>query len=446
MTITAQSPAEFEEILLDKKKLETIFKEGEFGEFITNYVTAVRENDRSIGAQVKEQVETVLADMIQTDRKNVKRLNLNPVENATPPKYAALNNKHAVGAPLNGLFPDIGSMLQTIWHGRKVHTPENAERLATLNTYQEKVPGDGGFLVPEEFRSELLRLSLETSIVRPRARVVPMSSATLRFPAIDSTSNVSSVFGGIVVYRTEEGAELAESSGSFGAVKLECSKQTALAHVTNELINDTAGAFGMYMDQMFPEAIAFFEDIDFLTGTGVGEPAGAIATNNPALIAVAKESTQAVGSASILWENVLRMYARMLPTSLSRAVWVASPDAFFQLATMALNVGVGGSAVWLTDATGAPTLTLLGRPVIMSEKAPGVVGAQGDISFVDFGYYLIGDRQTMSIESSPHVKFTSDKTTFRVIQRNDGRPWLESKITPHNGSADLSPYVQVAVR
>jgi len=37
------------------------------------------------------------------------------------------------------------------------------------------------------------------------------------------------------------------------------------------------------------------------------------------------------------------------------------PDVFVQLATMALSVGTGGSRVWLTDAHGAPQLTLLGR-------------------------------------------------------------------------------------
>jgi len=445
-TLVAQTPAEFEEILLDSAKLKTLFADGEFGDFVKNYVNAVQTRDADIGKQVKEQAEIVLADMLKTSRTEAKRLNLNPLDTATgPAKYAALENKRAIGAPLNGVFPDLGTFMQAVWHKRGTPTPENAERMALLNTYQEKVPSDGGFLVPEEFRAELLRLSLESAVVRPRARVVPMGSATLRFPAIDTTSNASSVFGGIIVYRTEEGAELAESSGAFGAIKLECTKQTALAHVTNELVNDTSGAFAMYIESMFPEAMAFFEDVDFLAGSGVGEPIGAISpTQNPALIAVAKETSQV--AATIMWENVLKMYSRMLPTSLARAVWVVTPDAFVQLATMALNVGVGGSAVWITDATGSPVLTLLGRPVIMSEKAPGVLGAQGDISLVDFGYYLIGDRQMMSVESSPHVKFTSDKTTYRVIQRNDGRPWLQSAITPKNSGPTLSPFVQTAVR
>src|SRR3546814_10261822 len=81
--------------------------------------------------------------------------------------------------------------------------------------------------------------------------------------------------------------------------------------------------------------------------------------------------------------NIILMDARMRPSSLERSVWIASSDTVVELATMALTVGTGGSAVWRTDGTGAPTLTLLGRPVIMTEKAPGALGDVGDLSFVD---------------------------------------------------------------
>ena len=46
-----------------------------------------------------------------------------------------------------------------------------------------------------------------------------------------------------------------------------------------------------------------------------------------------------------MWENIVKAYARMLPPSHGRAVWVASIDTFPELATMALSVGTGGSAM-----------------------------------------------------------------------------------------------------
>lgn len=419
--------------------------DGSFQNALKSYVEAQNKERVDITAQVNEQVQATMTEFFKEHGKDaVNRLDLTPPA-ATGPnlKYAAVHNKRAIGAPLDGKFDDVADFLSTVWHlapSNKV----NRDKLEIVNAYQEKVPSDGGFLVPEEFRAELLRVSLESSIVRSRARVVPMGSATLRFPSIDSTSNVSSVYGGIVAYWTEEGAELTESQATFGSVKLEAWKLTALAHVTNELVRDAAGGFGMFAEQIFPEAMAYYEDLAFISGNGVGQPLGALNAGNTALIAVAKETGQS--ASTIVWENVIRMYARMLPSSINRAVWLASPDTFAELATMALTVGTGGSAVWLTDAHGAPQLTLLGRPVIMTEKAPASLGTQGDLSFVDFGMYLIGDRQAMSVDSSAHVKFTSDKTTFRVISRVDGRPWLASAITPHNNSASLSPFVNLATR
>jgi HK97 family phage major capsid protein len=91
-------------------------------------------------------------------------------------------------------------------------------------------------------------------------------------------------------------------------------------------------------------------------------------------------------------------------------------------------------------------MSLLGRPLVVTEKV-SALGTQGDLSFVDFGFYLIGDRQAMSATSSEHYKFNQDVTAFRIIERVDGRPWVQSAITPANGSTNtLSPFVQLQAR
>lgn len=437
---TPTTPDEFLEALSDEKHVKSLFAENKFGEYIRDYMVAVNERDKSIKEQVKEQVQIGLAEFAVQNGKDPKRLDMSAVQTAKP--SPALHNPRANGAPLNGLFPDFYTYLQAVVHNANP-TSETREKLQQIRDYSEKVPSEGGFLVPEEFRSQIMALMLPNSVVRPRATVIPMGAPRLHIPKIDETSRVSSVFGGIIVYRTEEGAELTESSAAFGSTKLDVTKQTALAHVPNELIRDW-GAFGAFMDQTLPAAVSFYEDVDFISGNGAGAPLGALNSGNTAIIPVAKESAQT--ATTIVWKNVLKMYARMLPSSLGSAVWLASPDTFVELATMALEIGTGGSAVWLVDGTGTPVLTLLGRPVLMTEVAPAALGTQGDLSFVDFRYYLVGDYQTMTVDSSPHVKFTSDKTTFRVIQRNDGRPWLDSAITPHNNSATLSPFIQLETR
>jgi HK97 family phage major capsid protein len=294
-------------------------------------------------------------------------------------------------------------------------------------------------------RSEILKIALETSIVRPRARVIPMDSLTVPFPTIDSTSNASNVYGGISFGWAGEGESIddTEDSVKFGQVLLRANKFTGYTTVPNELWTDSLVSLQALLDQLFPEAYGFQEDMAFFHGDGVGQPLGFLHAQNSAAISVAKQTGQA--ATTIVWENLVKMFSRMLPSSLGRAVWLAHIDTFPELATMALSVGTGGGPIWLTNGANGSPMSILGRPVYFTEKA-NTTGAVGDISFVDLGYYLIGDRMTMTAATSPHYKFANDRTALRWISRVDGRPWIKNAITPAKGSNTLSPFVKIAIR
>jgi len=164
---------------------------------------------------------------------------------------------------------------------------------------------------------------------------------------------------------------------------------------------------------------------------------------NTALITVAKETGQAANT--IIVENILKMYARLLPQSIGSSVWLASPATFPQLMQLAISVGTGGAPVALVDIHGSPNMTLLGRPLILTEKVPTLSSA-GDIGLYDFGFYLVGDRQDLALESSEHSRFANDETELRAILRVDGRPWIQSPLTPANSGETLSPFVILGAR
>jgi len=317
---------------------------------------------------------------------------------------------------------------------------ENDSRLKDLS---ETIPGDGGVLVPEEFRADLLFLALEGMVVRPRARVIPMGSATLRYPAIKDTSHASNVFGGVVGTWVAEAGTVSSSTNqpTFSAVRLMANKLTGSSQISNELLMDSAVAIEGLINTLYPQAIAYFEDDAFIAGVGAGQPLGF--KNADALISVAKETGQP--AATVVWENILNLYSRMLPQALNNAVWIAHNDTFPQLASMSLAVGTGGSAVWLANGVSGPPMTILGRPVIFTEKAE-TVGTAGDLSFVALDHYLLGDRQAMTMAVSEHSLFATDQREYRFIERVDGRPWVSSALTPRNGSNTVSPYLNIATR
>jgi len=436
------TPAELEEFMRDAKRMKALFSQKDgFATFVRNYAKAVHDKDQEIATQVREETQRVLADWLreQKEGEGVVPVNLgfsNPqqlVDRASA--RGGLYNPRAMGAVIDKEFSNSADFFSLIWHQRQRDASAQAKLHRVRNAFSSTVPSEGGFLIPEQLRSELLRVSLETAIVRPRARVIPMETLRVPFPAIDSTSNVSSVYGGIVGYWTEEGAALTASQASFGRIVLDAKKLTAYTEVPNELISDSITSFQAFIDEIFPEALGFYEDDAFINGSGVGMPLGF--RNGSAVITVTENTANL-----IKFEDVVAMYSRMLPQSLNRAVWLASIDTFPQLAAMVVPGGAAPNAVWLSNGQviDGPPMTIFGRPVLFTEKVPKL-GTTGALSFVDFGFYLIGDRQVMSAMSSPHFKFQNDQTAYRIIERVDGRPWLNSAVTPKNSGATLSPFV-----
>lgn len=443
--MTPRNADELEQMLSDTATVVKIAETPEtFKNFIVDYAKGQTAKDPGIEQQIRDETTRQFADILKSNQIDmINRLNLAP--DGTPVARSKHYNAKAPGAALDKEFGNWADYLKNIW-GKA----ETSEALAAKhrikqiqNSFGSTVPSDGGFLIPEYLRSELLRVALEKAVVRSRARVIPMETLSVPFPTVDSTSNASSVHGGIVGYWTEEGGSLTDSAPQFGRVNLTAKKLTVYSEIPNELFQDSLISLQAFMDDAYPEALMWFEDVAFIGGNGVGQPLGFL--NAEAAVSVTKETDQAAGT--IVWENIIKAYSRMLPSSLGNAVWVAHIDTFPQLATMALSVGTGGSAVWIGngDGAGAPPVTILGRPVVWTEKVSSV-GTAGDINFVDMGYYLIGDRQAMQADTSVDFKFGNDKTAMRVIERVDGQPWIKSAITPQTGSNTLSPFVKVATR
>jgi HK97 family phage major capsid protein len=436
---------ELKEMLTDKAVMRKLAGDPEaMAEFLNNSVNARLSKDPEVLDQVKEQTEKFMIEWLRDHEgaevnATAKRLNLDSPNARARIRPNTVYNKSAIGVPHDDKFDNPAEFL----HAISEHSAKDSilsEKLVELkNDLSSVKPSDGGFLIPEILRAELLRVALEKAIVRSRARVIPMDSLTVPFPTVDSTSNVSSVFGGVTGYWTEEGATLTESQPRFGRVELRANKLTLYTEVPNELIQDARPSLEAFINDIFPEAIAWFEDVAFFIGGGVGEPLGFL--NAPATVSIDRGTNDTVA-----WIDIVGMYSRMLPQSLDRAVWIVSPEVLPQLLTMV--VGVNQNAVWMgggnfPSASASPPMTMLGRPLIVSEKARQL-GTAGDVNFVDFGYYLLGDRQAMSARQSEDFRFNTDVTAFRVIERLDGRPWLSEAITPQNGGDTLSPFVGLA--
>jgi HK97 family phage major capsid protein len=463
-------PDGLRELLTNHSQLKEYFSaqavaDGSTRDFLDAYARVYASKNPEVLSDMRTQVQSVLFDMVRENGGGKKstldlgqaisfsggkpQLQLSRDGSPSVSKgRGAVYNKTALGAAFENAYREddrfgtIGEYCQAIREEARPSAARNRKELLQKlenvrqfqNSFGTEDPASGGFLVPEIMRSELLQLALEDTIVRSRATVIPMSTMRVPIPTVDDTSHVSSLFGGVQFYWAEESAPLTESQAKFGKVVLDAKKLTGFFKVPNELLAD-APAFSGWFDTRIPAGLAWAEDVAFMTETGAGTPQGFITC--PAYIQVTGRT-----ATTIKYADIVAMYARMLPTSLKSAIWVASIDTFPQLAQMTLatpGVWMGGYNV--PGAAEAPPISIFGRPVYFTEKVPAL-GTAGDISFVDLSYYLIGDRQAVSVAASEHAAFQNDQTAYRIVERVDGRPWLQSPLTPHNGSANtLSAFV-----
>jgi len=383
---------------------------------------------------VKEAASEIIAKVKETDTKVTPR-----VEPVSDPNDRIMADKLGGFKSAGHFYTDI------VRAGSSAGTSETLKRWdsavqKTTGYMEEGDLSQGGYLVPEQVSNSILEKSLETAIVRPRASVQPMSSNRMVIPADVDSDHSSNYFGGITIYRPGEGGQKTATNPTFARIALTLHKVTGLCYVSDELLEDSAIALEANLTRKFGSAIAFVEDDDFLNGTGANQPLGMLHSGNPSLVTVTAISGQ--GSSTIIAENIRDMWARMYPAGQSRAIWIANIETFPQLFQMEMAVGTGGVPVWLPagGVSGAPYQSLMGRPLIFTEKCQAL-GTAGDIALVDMSQYMIGQKGGLQVASSIHIRFDYDETAFRFVLRYDGQPTWTSALTPKRGSNTLSPFV-----
>jgi HK97 family phage major capsid protein len=319
-------------------------------------------------------------------------------------------------------------------------------RAAAASGLSESVPSDGGFLVQQDFTTELLNDTIATGILAPKCRKIQISgnSNSIKINGVDETSRVSSRSGGVVAYWADEADAKTASKPKFRKIELNLKKLTGLCYATDELLDDAAALEGV-IRTAFPDEFAFQIDDAIWNGTGAGTPMGIL--NSGALVTVAKEAGQK--ASTIMAENVIKMSARIFASSYQNANWFINQNTLPQLYTMSIAVGTGGQLVFVPPGglSAAPYGMLLGRPVIPIEQA-ATLGTVGDIVLADLSKgYILAEKGGIRSDVSIHVRFVYDESVFRFVLRLDGQPVRASALTPYKGTSDtLSHFVALATR
>lgn len=323
-------------------------------------------------------------------------------------------------------FTSFGEFLDAVRFG------DSKGRLQAIrNDLSMGTGSEGGFAVPEQFRDDLLQLTAEQSIVRPRAQVIPAGSppdAKITIPSF--VQGASGVYGGATVAWIEEGGAKPKTDAKLGEVTLEPHEVAAHVVVTDKLLRNW-GAASSFIRNLLSQAMVSAEDLAFLKGDGSGKPSGVIPAAGRIVI-----NREVAGKISYL--DLVQMRSRFLPNSVENAVWVVAQSALPQIMTLQ---DPNGNYIFIQgDASKGIPATLMGIPIRFTGKT-GPLGQVGDVALLDLSYYLIKDGSGPFILASEHVEFVNNKTVIKCFWNVDGKPWVEAPLKLEDGVTTASPYV-----
>jgi len=305
----------------------------------------------------------------------------------------------------------------------------------SLRVMSAGVGTSGGFTVPDNFVPQIFKVDPESSIVRPRAQMVPglpdSPDAVSNIPALDHSSGIH---GGISVSWIAEAGEKPATEPELIEIILDPAEVAGHLVITDKLLRNNTANLSIFLTKVFREALFAAEDRAFLTGTGVGMPLGIL--NAPATI-----FTVRAGAGAIAFADVILMISAFTPDSWTKGTWVANVSTLPELMAM---VDAGNHRVFKgkDDMRGLPP-TLFGIPIIFTGRLP-VLGTAGDICLCDFNYYLVKQGFGPSIEASPHLYFKENKTIIKAFYNVDGEPWIQAPLTLEDGATVVSPFVALA--
>ena len=264
---------------------------------------------------------------------------------------------------------------------------------------------DGGYLVPDEFRAELIRDLEEPTTMRSLVRTVPMLRNAMNIPTLTAKPKV---------YWTAENTQKTTTSAEFGQKTLTAYKVAAILYASEELVED---AYDFNIVQLiiglFSEALREEEDRVMTIGSGSGQPTG-----------IANCSITAVTcSGNLDFDDIINLFYKLPAKYRKNATFLVNNANITELRKVKDS---NGRYIWQEPLSADQPATILGRPVIENNWV-----SDAEIYFGDFKQaYWLGDRRaiTVTISNEAGNAWEHDQVGIRVVERIGGTCVLENAL------------------
>ncbi|WP_065091631.1 phage major capsid protein [Rhizobium leucaenae] len=402
--------------------------------------------DRDLSAEEQASFDEMQAEKGKLDKRISNLEGLEAAEGALDERVDAHSRRSPIqragGAEASREFENLGQFMHAVRFNpddQRLNFVEGVGAASEDDDRRAEMRMDndaqGGFMIPQQFREDIMSVPPQEALVRPRANVIPAGSppdSGITIPTLDQQGAApGNVFGGMTFDWIEEGGDKPETDASLGAVSLVPKEIAGHVVVTDKFLRNWQAA-SAFLTNLMRGGVSAAEDFAFLRGDGVAKPLGVL--NSPALKVVHRAAAN-----QISYEDLVAMVAVLLMRGGS-PVWSAPQAALPQFATLK---DPQGRYIWQANAVNGFAGTLLGYPLRWNNRAPGL-GSKGDVLLADWSQYLIKDGSGPFVATSEHVKFLQNKTVIKIFWNVDGAPWLKQPFTEENGY-EVSPFVALDV-
>ena len=234
----------------------------------------------------------------------------------------------------------------------------------------------GGYLVPPTFYNRIIEKLVEYSPVRQYATVLRTNAREIKIPA--ENAGITVAWPGEAGTRTHAITDAA----FFAQTTITQYPNTALIKVSRQVLNsDTLFDIEAYIVNLVARYIAQSEGTKFVAGDGTNCPTGL--TNGDLVTAV-----ETATASTLVADDLISAYYWVPEPYRSRGVWLINDRIQEKIA----KFKAGSGEYLMHGYTGAPSPTLLGRPVL---SAPDLASAVADSAIVaifgDLAGYFISD-------------------------------------------------------
>lgn len=302
-------------------------------------------------------------------------------------------------------------------------------------TLQEGQDDAGGFLVPEDWRAEMLKRLVSRPNIRANATVITTSRDSVRLPKIIYAGDYRYTSGVRIKWVGETPASASVhrvTDPVFGAELVQIYTAMASLPITLDLLEDSYFGIEEYIIQVLGEAYDLGEESVWISGTGAGQPQGLL--THPAVATLSADTGDGMhvisGDANLLTADALINLCMEVPEQYDVASKWYFNKRNTENAIRLLKEATTGAYMWPVISQvgdlGPHGPGLLGYPTVRCPFLPNIAAGAYPILFGDMSAYRIVDRIGLSIQRLREIYAETNLVVYLARKRVGGKllePW-----------------------